>query len=199
MVVKELLGSRWNARVIVIDYSLSQMQQVFEQELSDNCEKLKLFACDITNNEQVENTAKLIQNQLLEWNITQVFGLINSAGITSSPKTKNTAGLAELSETEMLDVFGVNILGPIRMLRCIYPMMISNNQENDSKSNQGIVINVASAASYSAVKFTGFYSTTKFALYGFSDGLRREFKSIQGLRVTCKFSFNFTMIYKVLK
>jgi len=95
-----------------------------------------------------------------------VFGVINVAGI-SHPQPVLTC-----SEEQMKAIFEVNTFGPIRLIRGLYPAL---------KASQGVIINVTSVSGKCAWPWQGFYGSTKFALEGFSDLLRREIQQF-GIR-----------------
>jgi len=65
-------------------------------------------------------------------------------------------------------VIDTNIAAPIHMCRAVLPFM--------QKAGQGTIVNVGSV--FGSIAFAGFpvYSASKFALRGFSQGLRRELR-----------------------
>ena len=84
----------------------------------------------------------------------------------------NNAGLGWLGPVEEMPadmvrkLFEVNVLGLIDLTQRVLPGMLERRR--------GHVVNVASVASWIAVPPLTVYSATKFAVQGFSDGLRRE-------------------------
>jgi short-subunit dehydrogenase len=93
----------------------------------------------------------------------------------------NNAGLVEGGEAETMDeerlraLFNVNVLGPISLTRDLAPLLFA--------SPAAQVVNVGSM--FGDLAYPGFsaYSASKFALRGFSDALRREWRS-RGVQVT---------------
>lgn len=109
--------------------------------------------CDITSDEQVDAA------------VTQVTadgpldGLVNNAGI---------AVALPLEAVEPKDLewqLGVNVIGQHRVTRALMPSLI------DAK---GRIVNVSSVSGRVGFPFMGPYSTSKHALEGWSDVLRRE-------------------------
>jgi short-subunit dehydrogenase len=94
--------------------------------------------------------------------------LINNAGF-------GLTGEMELTATEdRKRIFDTNIFGYIDMVNAVLPMM--------RKQKEGKIINIASLAGVFAIPYQGFYSTTKFAINGYSESLRYELKGT-GIKV----------------
>ncbi|KAG2372704.1 hypothetical protein C9374_013606 [Naegleria lovaniensis] len=190
---KELLD-KWQCRVIAIDINQQFLEEKFKTELSSEktASRLQLIECDITKVDHVERAAKEIRQTLSNWNADSIFALVNNAGIANAPGTKKRCGIVEYSEEDLQQVFGVNLFGHVRMLRELYPQMTkivseknSSNEKNHSMYGS-IVVNIASVAGLVAPPFFGFYTSSKFAMVGLSDSLRREFKAVKnGMRLTC--------------
>jgi short-subunit dehydrogenase len=93
--------------------------------------------------------------------------LVNNAGIGIS-------GLVEGTPAEQVrHLFEVNVLGLIDLTQRVLPGMIERRH--------GHIVNMASAASWASTPPITVYSASKFAVLGFSQGLRRE---LRGRRVT---------------
>jgi len=93
-------------------------------------------------------------------NFGQVDVLINLAGLMSFDEfSKEDPKLTE-------ELFQVNVLAPMQLTKMIIPHMI--------EKNSGQIINVGSIFGSIAFAWFSTYSATKFALRGFSEGLRRE-------------------------
>lgn len=185
---KELLD-KWQCRVIAIDINKQFLEDKFKTELSSEkiASRLQLIECDITQVDHVERAAKEIRQTLSNWNADSIFALVNNAGIANGISTKKRCGIVEHTEDELQQVFGVNLFGHVRMLRELYPHMTKTHSKKDHSSPYGsIVINIASVAGLVAPPFFGFYTSSKFAMVGLSDSLRREFKAVNnGMRLTC--------------
>src|SRR5829696_7879071 len=86
--------------------------------------------------------------------------LVNNAGV-------GYFGLvAQMTEADVRRLFEVNVLAAIALTRDVLPGMLERRR--------GSVVNVSSVAAFVAVPPLTVYSATKFALQGFSEGLRRE-------------------------
>lgn len=93
----------------------------------------------------------------------------------------NNAGLGwvgtvqEMPPAQVRKLFELNVLALVDLTQRVLPGMVERRR--------GHVVNVASVASWVAVPPLTVYSATKFAVQGFSDGLRRELAG-SGVRVT---------------
>jgi len=85
--------------------------------------------------------------------------LINNAGI-SIP-----GPLMELSDEDLKNQFNVNLHGVHRVTRKFFPLLLES---------KGRIIMISSINGFLAVPFVGPYSSSKFALEGYSDSLRNE-------------------------
>lgn len=95
--------------------------------------------------------------------------LVNNAGIGWS-------GLVEDMPAEQVRrLFEVNVLALVDLTQRVLPGMLARRR--------GHVVNLASVASWVAAPPLTVYSATKFAVQGFSDGLRREVAG-RGVAVT---------------
>ena len=95
--------------------------------------------------------------------------LVNNAGI-------GWLGLVEDMPAEQVrKLFDVNVLSLVDLTQRVLPGMLERRS--------GHVVNVASVASWVAIPPLTVYSATKFAVQGFSDGLRREVAG-RGVAVT---------------
>jgi short-subunit dehydrogenase len=95
--------------------------------------------------------------------------LVNNAGVS------RFGPFAEEDEAAIRRVIDVNLTAPMLLARAALPGML--------KRGNGQIVNVGSA--FGSIAFPGFaaYSTTKFALRGFSEALRRELAG-SGVTVT---------------
>ncbi|HET7486392.1 MAG TPA: SDR family NAD(P)-dependent oxidoreductase [Acidimicrobiales bacterium] len=93
----------------------------------------------------------------------------------------NNAGLGwigqvdEMPADQVRKLFELNVLALIDLTQRVLPGMLERKR--------GHVVNVASVASWVSIPPLTVYSATKFAVQGFSDGLRREVGG-RGVRVT---------------
>ena len=68
-----------------------------------------------------------------------------------------------------------NLFGAMRMVRSVLPVM--------RKQGSGQIINIGSLAGQIGVPFQGYYSTSKFALEGYTETLRHEVRNL-GIKVS---------------
>lgn len=93
----------------------------------------------------------------------------------------NNAGIGWLGQVEDMPaeqvrkLFDINVLALVDLTQRVLPGMLSRRR--------GHIVNVASVASWVSIPPLTVYSATKFAVQGFSDGLRREVAG-RGVRVT---------------
>ena len=71
----------------------------------------------------------------------------------------------ELTDEDLKNQFDVNLLGVHRVTRRFFPLLLES---------KGRIIMISSINGFLAVPFVGPYSSSKFALEGYSDSLRRE-------------------------
>ncbi|MFV8816548.1 SDR family oxidoreductase [Haliea sp. E17] len=93
--------------------------------------------------------------------------LINNAGV-------NYFGLLpDLSEQQVQDMVGINLLAPILLIRALLPGLVEAG---------GAIVNIGSG--YGSIGFPGYsgYCASKFGLRGFTEALQREL-SDQDIRV----------------
>ena len=123
---------------------------------------------DVTQRDQVEEFADLVHRSTAAVDI-----LVNNAG---------AAIAADILDTPPEDwefIIGVNVMGVVHFCDVFCPAMI----ERDSG---GHVVNIASMEGFAALEGFGAYSTTKFAVVGYSDSLRQELSHHNvGVSVVC--------------
>ncbi len=128
-----------------------------KKENLDDLAKIKnvtSIKLDVTNNNDIEEAFSLIHKQG-----TGLFALINNAGI-SIP-----GPLMELSDEDLQNQFNVNLLGVHRVTRKFFPILLES---------KGRIIMISSINGFLATPFVGPYSSSKFALEGYTDSLRCE-------------------------
>src|SRR5690625_642377 len=92
----------------------------------------------------------------------QIDFLINNAG------KGITGAMEEIPDQVVLNVFEVNYLGPLRVIKAVLPVM--------RKQHSGMIINITSIAGYMGLPFRGVYSATKGALELTTEAYRMELK-----------------------
>ncbi len=100
---------------------------------------------------------------LVRKNSNHVDVLINSAGLGRYRPSEM------ISNQEMRQHFEVNFYGTYYCIKALLPLM--------KPQNAGYILNIGSIfAKYASFPEVSVYAASKFALRGFSDGLRRELK-----------------------
>ncbi len=95
--------------------------------------------------------------------------LVNNAGYGFR------GAVEEASQAEIRQLFDVNFFGLIAMTQAVLPGMRARGS--------GHIINISSIAGRLSHPGSGYYSASKFAVEGMSDGLRKELKPL-GISVT---------------
>jgi NAD(P)-dependent dehydrogenase (short-subunit alcohol dehydrogenase family) len=96
--------------------------------------------------------------------------LVNNAGVGL------VAGMLETTLPDWKRLIGINVMGVVHGCHLFVPRMVE-------RAHGGHVVNLASQAGFSANPALGAYSTTKFAVFGYSEALREELKP-HGIGVT---------------
>lgn len=117
---------------------------------------------DITDEAAVRRAADEVRAAL---DGETLFGLVNNAGIgVSGP-------LLELGVNEFRAQMEVNVIGPLIVTQAFAPLL---GADPSLKGAPGRIINISSVGGKQASPFVGPYSTSKHALEGMSESLRRE-------------------------
>jgi len=74
--------------------------------------------------------------------------------------------IEESSDAEAQEVFGLNVHGPLHVIRAVLPVF--------RRQRSGNIVNVSSLAGFSGAASWGVYSASKFALEGLSEALAKE-------------------------
>lgn len=110
---------------------------------------------DVTDREQV---AAVVRQAEARFGALDV--LVNNAGYGYR------AAVEEAGETDVEELFATNVFGPVSLIKAVLPGM--------RKRRHGAIVNVSSIAARRTAPGSGYYSATKCALEGLSDGLRKE-------------------------
>jgi NAD(P)-dependent dehydrogenase (short-subunit alcohol dehydrogenase family) len=123
---------------------------------------------DVTKRGQVIKFAALIHEKTDAVDI-----LVNNAGVVIA------ADILDTTAKDWEFIIGVNLMGVIHFCDAFCPAMIKRNRG-------GHVVNIASMEGFAAMEGFGAYSTTKFAVVGYSDALRQELSHHKiGVSVVC--------------
>jgi short-subunit dehydrogenase len=125
---------------------------------------IHIYALDVAQNEKLVGD---VVNKIVD-DLGCVNVLINNAGI-------GVFGAFEVADFNLIETqFDINLLGLMRVTRAVLPHF--RNQ------NSGTIINISSGVGRMALPMQSLYSSSKFAIEGFSEALQYELKPL-GIRV----------------
>jgi short-subunit dehydrogenase len=145
---------RMKARTVLAARREARLEQLAERIRNVGGEALPV-PTDLTEPKQITH---LVQETLS--NFGRIDILVNIAG------WGHYDWFEELSEQTLRQQYEVNILGMAELIRQVLPTM--------KAQRSGIIINMSSYSSRISVPPLTVYSSTKYAVEGLSDGLRRE-------------------------
>ncbi len=122
--------------------------------------------CDITDKRQVEDFIEQVRQA-----IGPVDVLINNAGIIMVTPYEHA------TEADFREAMDTNFWAAFHMINAVLPQMLARHgdaREKGAAATRGRIVNVASFGGKVAVPHLLTYSTSKFALVGYSEGLRAE-------------------------
>jgi short-subunit dehydrogenase len=149
--------SQKNANVILVARTEPLLQQVQEEIKTLTGKAPLIIKCDIASESEVNQMATIIKEKYHRVDV-----LINNAGFATYRVSEN------ISNQEMRRHFEVNFFGVYYCIKALLPLM--------KQSESGYILNVGSLFSQIALAENSIYAATKFALAGFTEGLRRELK-----------------------
>lgn len=114
---------------------------------------LEVIETDVTSSESVDKAIDYIIKK--EGSISIV---INNAGYGLS------GCLEQVTVDEAKQLFDVNVWGPVRVLHAALPHM--------RKAQKGYIINISSTSGIRGIPCCEYYTSSKFALEGFTDSMR---------------------------
>ncbi|MFD2176410.1 SDR family NAD(P)-dependent oxidoreductase [Veronia pacifica] len=123
--------------------------------------EVSVHYCDVTDAEAMNELANTIHQQIDHIDI-----LVNNAGIGAAGRFIDT----QLESWQK--VLSVNVMGVVHGCHAFLPRMVEAAKRN--RKQAGHVINLSSLAGYFAPPDLSIYSTSKFAVFGFSESLRAD-------------------------
>jgi short-subunit dehydrogenase len=149
-------------RVIAAARRMDRLQAL-AQESNQDFERVLPVKADVCDVEDVEMLVKTGLNHF-----GQIDVLINNAGIG------RFGWLESIAEEDIENQVRTNLMGLIYLSRAVLPHMIERRR--------GVIINMASIASFVGTPTYTLYAASKHAVRGFTEALRREV-SMYGVRV----------------
>ena len=144
------------ATIILVSRNNEKLEQVNEELKKFNTSTL-VCECDISDKSQVEKISKIILERYDSVDI-----LVNNAGFAIY------GSVSELTIEEIESQMATNYLGMVYCTKNFLPSMINKKS--------GHIVNVASVAGSFGLPGIASYCATKFAMLGFSEGLKHELK-----------------------
>ncbi len=138
------------------------------QDLASEVERHGRRTSIITTDLSQPDGPALISQQALA-DLGGVDVLINNAGVL------DFSALAEQSPDVIERIYRINVIGPVLLTRALLPHLLERGS--------GQIVNIGSIYGSIAFAYFGAYSSSKFAMRGFSEALRRELNG-GGITVT---------------
>ena len=142
------------ATLVLVSRRENKLQEV-EKKLSKFNSKILVIQCDVSKKSDVERMSKLVIEKFGRIDV-----LVNNAGFAIYGSVK------DLSVEEIELQMATNYFGMIYCIKNFLPIML--------KQNSGHIVNVASVAASFGLPGIASYCASKFAMLGFSEGLKHE-------------------------
>jgi NAD(P)-dependent dehydrogenase (short-subunit alcohol dehydrogenase family) len=155
-----VLFAAQKAIVHAIDLNADALQSI-QEEVSQSGGKIKTYACDVTNQKEVNKVFN---------DIAVVDILVNSAGISHIGNAENT------SPEDFERVFNVNVKGVYNCLHEAIPLM--------KQKKHGVILNLASIAGSMGLADRFAYSMSKGAVYSMTLSVAKDYVNY-GIRCNC--------------
>ena len=155
--------AKLGANIILVSRSMDKLEQVANELKKFNVITL-ICQCDVSDKNQVKEMSKIV---LEKFNLVDV--LVNNAGFAIY------GSVSELSIDEIESQMETNYFGMIYCIKNFLPSML--------EKKSGHIVNVASVAASFGLPGISSYCASKFAMLGFSEGLKHELKN-SGVGIT---------------
>ncbi|WP_299292813.1 SDR family oxidoreductase [Nitrosopumilus sp.] len=148
--------AKLGANIVLVARSKEKLEKV-ENELKKFNVKTLICICDVSNKENVIEMSKAVFEKFNSIDI-----LVNNAGFAIYDSVK------ELSIEDIESQMKTNYFGMIYCVKTFLPIMLNRKS--------GHIVNVASLAASFGLPGIASYCASKFAMLGFSEGLKHELK-----------------------
>ena len=142
-------------RVILLARSLDKLEGLKEELMKQYSIEAYAYHLDVSDAQEVESVFSHIHRSIGEVDV-----LINNAGYGTFKEVLDT------SVEEISSMFAVNVVGLMACTKAVLPHM--------KQRKRGHIVNIASQAGKIATPKSTLYSSTKFAVLGYSNALRLE-------------------------
>ena len=146
--------AKLGSNIILVARRKNKLEQV-ENELKQFNVNTLVCACDVSKKDQVEELSKSVLQKFDSIDI-----LVNNAGFAIY------GSVSDLSIDEIESQMETNYFGMIYCVKNFLPLML--------KKKSGHIVNVASVAASFGLPGIASYCASKFAMLGFSEGLKHE-------------------------
>ena len=149
--------AKLGANIILVARKKDKLEQV-ANELKKFNVSILVCQCDISKKDQVEKMSKMVLEEFESIDI-----LINNAGFAIY------GSVSDLTINEIESQMETNYFGMVYSIKNFLPSML--------KKKSGHIVNVASVAASFGLPGIASYCASKFAMLGFSEGLKHELKN----------------------
>ncbi|KAJ9243853.1 hypothetical protein DTO169E5_2195 [Paecilomyces variotii] len=172
------------AGVVFVDLNLRFAEEAAAEsrELATHPKyKALALSADVTSETQVDSTVSAT---------IQEFGQINYAVNSAGIGVQDPAEIADASVSEFARFLNVNVMGTFLVTRAVSKVMkdqnptLVNEQNPERGSWRGVIINLASCASFVATPLLTQYTTSKHAVLGLTRNAALD-NARYGIRVNC--------------
>ena len=143
-----------NANVVLVARRKEKLLQV-QKKISKYTDSTLICQCDVSNKLLVKEMSDAVLDRFGRIDV-----LVNNAGFVIYGKVN------ELSTEEIIAQMETNYFGMVFCTKAFLPQML--------EQHSGHIVNVASVGASFSVPGVASYCATKFAMLGFSEGLRHE-------------------------
>lgn len=159
-----LQAARQGATVVLLARSYEKLVELREVLMNQYRVSAFAYPLDVAHSTHVKEVFSIIASEVGEVDV-----LVNNAGYGVFKEAVKTS----IEEAESM--FSVNVLGLMACTKQVLPSM--------KRRRSGHIMNIASQAGKLATPKSSLYSSTKFAVLGYSNALRMELKD-EGIYVT---------------
>jgi short-subunit dehydrogenase len=149
--------AKLGANIILVARKKDKLEQVANELKKFNVSTL-ICQCDISKKDQVKEMSKTVLEKFESVDV-----LVNNAGFAIY------GSVADLTVDEIESQMETNYFGMIYCIKNFLPSML--------KKKSGHIVNVASVAASFGLPGIASYCASKFAMLGFSEGLKHELKN----------------------
>ena len=146
--------AKLGSNIILVARRKNKLEQV-ENELKQFNVKTLVCSCDVSKKDQVEKMSKIV---LKKFNSIDI--LVNNAGFAIF------GSVYDLSVNDIESQMETNYFGMVYCTKNFLPLML--------EKKSGHIVNVASVAASFGLPGIASYCASKFAMLGFSEGLKHE-------------------------